>query len=146
MVFGIGIMIIYFLLFYRCIRTAFVTDDEFSQLNAVGFSAMIACQVLVIIGGIFAIIPLTGIALPLISYGGSSMLTMFFALGILAEDFRGGLTMKGDIKDSVKKVMIVFLFFLVALISYIAYFQVFKAPEIAEKPGNQRAWAERTKF
>ena len=44
---------------------------------------MIACQVLVIIGGIFAIIPLTGIALPLLSYGGSSMLTMFFALGIL---------------------------------------------------------------
>lgn len=82
-VFGIGIMIVYFLLFYRCIRTAFVTDDEFLQLNAVGFSAMIACQVLVIIGGIFAVIPLTGIALPLISYGGSSMLTMFFALGIL---------------------------------------------------------------
>ncbi len=82
-IFGIGIMIVYFLLFYRCIRTAFVTDDEFLQLNAVGFSAMIACQVLVIIGGIFAVIPLTGIALPLISYGGSSMLTMFFALGIL---------------------------------------------------------------
>ena len=47
--------------------------------------------------------------------------------------------MKGDIKDSVKKVMIVFLFFFVALISYIAYFQVFKAPNIAEMPGNQRA-------
>ena len=44
---------------------------------------MIVCQVLVIIGGIFAVIPLTGITLPLISYGGSSMLTMFFALGIL---------------------------------------------------------------
>ncbi|MGG7079012.1 FtsW/RodA/SpoVE family cell cycle protein [Clostridium sardiniense] len=82
-IFGIGIMIVYFLLFYRCIRTAFVTDDEFLQLNAVGFSAMLACQVLVIIGGIFAVIPLTGIALPLISYGGSSMITMFFALGIL---------------------------------------------------------------
>ena len=83
MIFGIGIMILYFLLFYRCIRTAFVTDDEFSQLSAVGFSAMIVCQVLVIIGGVFAVIPLTGIALPLISYGGSSILTMFFALGIL---------------------------------------------------------------
>lgn len=51
--------------------------------------------------------------------------------------------MKGDIKDSVKKVMIVFLFCLVALISYIAYFQVFKAPKIAEMPGNQRAWAKK---
>ncbi|WP_024614302.1 penicillin-binding transpeptidase domain-containing protein [Clostridium sp. Ade.TY] len=51
--------------------------------------------------------------------------------------------MKGDIKNSVTKVMIVFLFLLIALISYMAYFQVFKAPKIAEMPGNQRAWAKR---
>lgn len=51
--------------------------------------------------------------------------------------------MKNDIKSSVTKVMIVFLFLLVALISYMAYFQVFKAPKIAEMPGNQRAWAKR---
>lgn len=82
-VFGIGVMIIYFLLFYRAIRTAFVSEDSFLQLSGVGLSTMIVCQVLVIIGGIFAIIPLTGIALPLISYGGSSMITTFLALGIL---------------------------------------------------------------
>ena len=64
-------------------RAALKADDGFSQLAAVGFSAMIASQVLVIIGGVFNLIPLTGITLPLISYGGSSMLTMFFALGIL---------------------------------------------------------------
>jgi len=44
---------------------------------------MIACQALVIIGGIFKVIPLTGITLPFVSAGGSSMLTMFFALGLL---------------------------------------------------------------
>ena len=44
---------------------------------------MIAFQTLVIIGGIFAVIPLTGITLPFVSYGGSSMLTIFFALGVL---------------------------------------------------------------
>lgn len=82
-IFAVGLMIIYFLLFYRGIRIAFLTEDRFSQLAAVGFSTMIACQTLVIIGGIFTVIPLTGITLPLISYGGSSMLTMFFALGIL---------------------------------------------------------------
>lgn len=83
MIFAVGVMIIYFLLFYRGIRIAFLTNDRFSQLAAVGFSTMIACQTLVIVGGIFTVIPLTGITLPLISYGGSSMLTMFFALGIL---------------------------------------------------------------
>ncbi|CDG00663.1 Putative Stage V sporulation protein E [Clostridium chauvoei JF4335] len=82
-IFAVGIMIIYFLLFYRGIRAAFVTNEKFSQLSAVGFSTMIACQTLVIIGGIFKVIPLTGITLPLISYGGSSMITIFFTLGIL---------------------------------------------------------------
>ena len=82
-IFAVGLMILYFLLFYRGIRIAFLTKDRFNLLAAVGFSTMIACQTLVIIGGIFTVIPLTGITLPLISYGGSSMLTMFFALGIL---------------------------------------------------------------
>lgn len=83
MIFALGLMIIYFLLFYRGIRAAFVTNEKFSQLTAVGLSTLIACQTLVIIGGLFTVIPLTGITLPLISYGGSSMLTMWFILGIL---------------------------------------------------------------
>ncbi|MBL4931552.1 peptidoglycan D,D-transpeptidase FtsI family protein [Clostridium paridis] len=50
-----------------------------------------------------------------------------------------------DTQASIKKVMIVFAFLLLALITYIAYFQAFKAPAIAEKPENQRLWAERNK-
>lgn len=80
---GFGIIIIYFLLFYRCMRAAIYVEDRFSQLLSVGYSAMIASQILVIIGGVMNIIPLTGITLPLVSYGGSSMLTTFFALGII---------------------------------------------------------------
>ena len=76
-------MLLFFLLFYRGIRGAFITKNRFSQLVAVGLSCMIAFQTLVIIGGIFAVIPLTGITLPFVSYGGSSMLTIFFALGVL---------------------------------------------------------------
>ncbi|OOM79803.1 lipid II flippase FtsW [Clostridium puniceum] len=83
MVFGLGIMIIYFLFFYRGMRAAFRIQDKFSQFTTIGMSAMIACQVLVIIGGVFAVIPLTGITLPLISAGGSSIISMFFALAIL---------------------------------------------------------------
>jgi cell division protein FtsW (lipid II flippase) len=80
---GFGIIMIFFLLFYRCIRAALNTEDNFSRLLAVGYSAMIASQVLVIIGGVVNAIPLTGITLPLVSYGGTSMLTVFFALGII---------------------------------------------------------------
>ncbi|GAA0733847.1 FtsW/RodA/SpoVE family cell cycle protein [Clostridium oceanicum] len=80
---GFAIVILYFLLFYRGMRAAIYADDNFSRLLAVGFSGMIACQVLVIVGGVMNMIPLTGITLPLVSYGGSSMLSIFFALGVL---------------------------------------------------------------
>ncbi|MGL4739761.1 MAG: FtsW/RodA/SpoVE family cell cycle protein [Sarcina sp.] len=83
MIFSIGMLFLYFLLFYRGMRAAMNTEDKFARLCGVGFSTLIVVQVLVIIGGIFTIIPLTGITLPLVSYGGTSMLTMFFALGSL---------------------------------------------------------------
>jgi cell division protein FtsW (lipid II flippase) len=80
---ALAIIILYFLLFYRCMRAAVYAEGKFSALLAVGYSSMIATQVLVIVGGVINLIPLTGITLPLISYGGSSMITTFFALGIL---------------------------------------------------------------
>lgn len=80
---GFAIIILYFLLFYRCMRAAVYGEDGFSRLLAVGYSAMIAAQVLVIVGGVMNAIPLTGITLPLVSYGGSSMLITFFSLGII---------------------------------------------------------------
>jgi len=80
---GFSIIILYFLLFYRCMRAAVYGSDEFSRLLAVGYSAMIASQVLVIVGGVMNAIPLTGITLPLVSRGGSSMLITFFSLGII---------------------------------------------------------------
>jgi cell division protein FtsW (lipid II flippase) len=80
---GFAIIIIYFLLFYRCMRAAFYVEDKFSRLLAVGLSSMIACQVIVIIGGVTNMIPLTGITMPFISYGGSSMVISFISLGII---------------------------------------------------------------
>lgn len=83
MIFALGIMIIYFLMFFRNIRAALNAKSVFTSLLAVGFSVMIAMQVIVIIGGVLNMIPLTGITLPLVSYGGTSMLTVFFCLGII---------------------------------------------------------------
>ncbi len=80
---GFGIMILWFLLFYRSMRAAIYVEDKFSQMLAVGYATMFATQVLVIVGGVMNAIPLTGITLPFVSYGGSSMLTSFFALAII---------------------------------------------------------------
>lgn len=87
---GFAIMIIYFLLFYRCMRAAMLAEDNFSRLLAVGYSAMIGSQVLVIVGGVTNMIPLTGITLPLVSQGGTSMLITFMSLGILQKISEGG--------------------------------------------------------
>lgn len=80
---GFAIIIFNFLLFYRCIRAALYTKDKFSRLLVVGYSTMLVAQTLVIIGGVTGAIPLTGITLPFVSYGGSSMLISYFALGII---------------------------------------------------------------
>ncbi|WP_461205919.1 FtsW/RodA/SpoVE family cell cycle protein [Clostridium sp. DL1XJH146] len=80
---GIAVIIIYFLLFYRSIRASIGAGDNFTKLLSVGYSSMIAAQTLVIIGGVMKFIPLTGITLPLVSYGGSSMVTTYIALGLL---------------------------------------------------------------
>ncbi|SHH92426.1 cell division protein FtsW, lipid II flippase [Clostridium collagenovorans DSM 3089] len=82
-VMGIAILLLYFLLFYRTMRAALRANNNFSRIVAVGLSTMIATQVLVIVGGVIGAIPLTGITLPLVSNGGSSMIITFFSLGIL---------------------------------------------------------------
>lgn len=86
---GLGIIILYFLLFYRCMRAAIYVEDKFSRLLAVGYGTTIAAEALVIIGGVTNMIPLTGITLPFVSYGGSSMLITFFSLGIIQKISEG---------------------------------------------------------
>jgi cell division protein FtsW (lipid II flippase) len=86
---SLGLIIIYFLLFYRSMRAAVYVENNFSRLVAVGYSAIIASQALVILGGVINLIPLTGITLPLISYGGTSMLFTFCALGLVQKISEG---------------------------------------------------------
>lgn len=80
---GIAVIILYLLLIYRGLRTAIYAKDDYSKLVSVGISSMLAFQIFVVIGGVTKMIPMTGITLPFVSYGGSSMLLNFICLGIL---------------------------------------------------------------
>lgn len=86
---GLAILILHFLLFYRAIRSAIYAENNFTKLLTAGLSVMIAAQALVIIGGVTGFIPLTGITLPFVSYGGTSLVISFLALGIIQKVSEG---------------------------------------------------------
>ncbi|MBV9312021.1 MAG: FtsW/RodA/SpoVE family cell cycle protein [Solirubrobacterales bacterium] len=78
-----AILLTYLLFVARGFKTALIAEDSFSTLLAVGLSAIFALQVFVIVGGVTRVIPLTGVTLPFISYGGSSLVANFVLLALL---------------------------------------------------------------
>jgi cell division protein FtsW (lipid II flippase) len=80
---AIGVLITYLLFVYRGFQTAMLSSDSFSKLMATGLSAVFGLQVFVIVGGVTRTIPLTGVTLPFISYGGASIVANFVLLALL---------------------------------------------------------------
>jgi cell division protein FtsW (lipid II flippase) len=82
--FGAAALIAVYLLFAeRGFKTAILAGDAFSKLLAAGLSAVFALQVFVIVGGVTKLIPLTGVTMPFVSYGGSSIVANFILLALL---------------------------------------------------------------
>ena len=80
---GAAVVLLYVLLLYRGFRIAMLADDGFSKLLAAGLTATLALQAFIIVGGVTGLIPLTGITLPFVSYGGSSLVANFLVLWLL---------------------------------------------------------------
>jgi cell division protein FtsW len=80
---GVVIIVLFGVLIYRGIRIASASDDLFGFLLASGIVVMISSQVIVNIGVVLNVIPSTGLTLPFISYGGSSLIMNLFSVGIL---------------------------------------------------------------
>ena len=78
-----GLIGVYLMLAERGFKTATLAGDSFSKLLAAGLTAVMALQVFVIVGGVTRVIPLTGVTLPFVSYGGSSILANFVLLALL---------------------------------------------------------------
>lgn len=80
---GIGIIMLYMLLVYRAIKIALNQEYLFYRILALAVAILFTVQAFLNIGGVIKLIPMTGLTLPFISYGGSSMISSFVSLGIL---------------------------------------------------------------
>ncbi len=80
---GIGIIMLFLILVYRGFKIALNQINPFYRILALGVSILFGVQSIIILGGVLKVLPLTGITLPFVSYGGSSVLSSFIALGIL---------------------------------------------------------------
>jgi rod shape determining protein RodA len=80
---AIFVLGLYAILLWRAVRIAFLSKDPFGTYLAAGVASMFAIQMFVNIGMVIGIMPITGIPLPFLSYGGSSMLATFLAVGML---------------------------------------------------------------
>ena len=80
---GLGIILLYIFFVYRGLKVAMEARDDFSKLLASGLTALMGLQSFMIIAGVTKLLPLTGVTLPFISYGGSSLVANFIILGML---------------------------------------------------------------
>jgi cell division protein FtsW (lipid II flippase) len=80
---AIGLLLCYLLFIARGLKIAVLARDSFSKLLATGLAFIVGMQVFVIVGGVTRLIPLTGVTLPFVAYGGSSVVMNFVLLALL---------------------------------------------------------------
>ena len=80
---AVGVLLVALLIVARAFKTAVLATDGFSKLLAAGLGAVFALQVFVIVGGVVKAIPLTGVTMPFVSYGGSSIVANFVLIALL---------------------------------------------------------------
>ena len=118
----------------RGMKVALQADDGFSKLLAAGLTFGFAVQTFIIVGGVLRVIPLTGITLPFVSYGGSSVVANFVLLaGLLLVSHRANTPMNAQIS----RLALVALVLLSALIAATTYWQAWAAGGLAAKQDNE---------
>lgn len=155
-----ALLLCYLVFIFRGLSTASRAKSDMAAFTATGLVASIGLQVFVIVGGVTALIPLTGITLPFVSRGGSSMLSTFILLALLLRagdestglqseitSIGGTLNVLGRVALSKRLVVLAGMFVVVttALIGNLTYLQIIRAPWLAAHPANTRGLVQETR-
>ena len=104
---SVGILVAFLILVTSGLRIAISTRDDFGKLLATSLSALLGIQAFIIIGGVIRVVPLTGITLPFVSYGGSSLVSNYILVAILLRISHDGAMRPdyGDVEDATGEVV-----------------------------------------
>ncbi len=152
---GVALLLAYLVFCMRGLATAARARSDMAAFTAVGLTGAIALQTFVIVGGVTRLIPLTGITLPFVSYGGSSIVANFIALGLLlrAGDAATGhgtellSTGRADVLGRValsrrlSRSAFAIALLITALVANLTWIQIVSAEDLAANPANTRGIA-----
>ncbi|MEX2627451.1 MAG: FtsW/RodA/SpoVE family cell cycle protein [Ilumatobacteraceae bacterium] len=99
MIGGAAVIMAYLLFIGAGLRIAVRTENTFEKLLAVGLTTIVGVQAFVILGGVLKLVPLTGVTLPFMSYGGSSLLSTYVLLALLLRLSDAGARRLGEVPD-----------------------------------------------
>jgi cell division protein FtsW (lipid II flippase) len=134
---GVGLLGVLAVLISRGLRAATMAKDAYAAILAAGLAIAIGIQSLLILGGVLRLLPLTGIPLPFVSYGGSSLLTTGVALALLIS-ISALRSQRPRFAASVRRIHTAGLLVWAILALSVGWWTVARGPELRARPENPR--------
>ncbi len=162
---GAAVIILFMLFCVRGFLTAARAKSDVAAFTAAGLTTSIAFQAFIIIGGVTGFIPLTGLTLPFMSQGGSSLISSFIIVGLLLRASNEGTGLESEMRSTgqlrllgddggvlgrsalgrrLTAVLAVFTVLFALLIANLTYIQVFRASELQAMPSNNHTLAKQS--